>query len=51
MTQFYEKERADYEKSSGREKLTPNSNPQEIASKLPKVNVPDFVSKVKKPKK
>lgn len=49
--EFYTKEKEAFEKSSGQEKITANSKIPESAKNLPKVNVPDFVSKVKKPKK
>jgi hypothetical protein len=48
ISDFYEKEKEEYEKSSGKQKIDPN-NP--VNTKLPNVNVPDFVSKVKSMKK
>lgn len=51
ISEFYTKEKEAFEKSSGQEKITANSKIPESAKNLPKVNVPDFVSKVKKPKK
>lgn len=48
---FYEREKEEYEKSSGREKLTQNSDFKKFDQKIPRVNLPNFVSKVKRPKK
>lgn len=51
INDFYEKEKAEYEKSVGKEQLTADSNMAEVAKKTSKINPPDFVSKVKRPKK
>ena len=51
INQFYENEKREIEKQRGRENLTENSKIPNSAKNLAKVNVPDFVSSVKKPKK
>ena len=51
INDFYVKEREEFEKSMGREKLTADSDMPAMAKKLPKITPPDFVSKVKRPKK
>jgi len=48
ISDFYAKEKEEYEKHSGKKKIDPN-NP--IKENLPNVNVPDFVSKLKSSKK
>lgn len=47
---FYEKEREEIEKSSGREKITASTDVSKIKP-LPQVQVPSFVTSVKRPKK
>jgi hypothetical protein len=50
--QFYEKEKAEYEKSLNKDQITSDTDPSKFINKAnPKVNVPDFVSSVKRPKK
>lgn len=48
---FYDKEREEYEKASGRDTITASTNPQKIITNAPKesqkVNMPSFVSKIK----
>jgi hypothetical protein len=48
---FYDKEREEYERASGRDIITASTNPQKIISNAPKdlqkVNMPSFVSKIK----
>ena len=51
INEFYENEKREIEKQRGRETLTANSKIPNSAKNLAKVNVPDFVSSVKKPKK
>ena len=51
INEFYIKEKEEFEKSLGKEQLTANSNMPEMAKTLPKITPPDFVSKVKRPKK
>lgn len=51
INEFYQKERQEIEKQRGKETLTANSKIPNSARNLPKVNIPDFVSSVKKPKK
>jgi len=48
---FYEREKEEFEKQVSGEKMTADSNMKDIAKKLPKVDVPDFVTKRGKPKK
>lgn len=48
ISDFYEKEREEYDKQSGKSKIDPNAKQQQ---KLPNVNIPDFVSKIKSSKK
>lgn len=52
ISQFYQKEREEFEKSLGKEQVTGNTDPSKFMNSVPsKVNVPDFVSSVKRPKK
>lgn len=51
INEFYVKEKEEFEKSLGKEQLTAKSNMPEMAKNLPKIKPPDFVSKVKRPKK
>ena len=51
INEFYENEKREIEKQRGRETLTANSKIPNSTKNLAKVNVPDFVSSVKKPKK
>lgn len=51
INDFYIKEKEEFDKSLGNEQLTANSNMPEMAKAMPKINPPDFVSKVKRPKK
>jgi hypothetical protein len=51
INEFYENEKREIEKQRGRETLTANSKIPNSAKNLAKVNIPDFVSSVKKPKK
>lgn len=48
ISDFYEKEKEEYDKLSGKQKIDAN-NP--MKQNLPNVNVPDFVSKLKSTKK
>lgn len=52
---FYEKEKKEYEKSvNGREQINANTDLQtlnNIKNQMKKAEIPDFVSKIKKPKK
>jgi hypothetical protein len=51
---FYDKEKEEYEKSSGKDTITSNTNINDIISKAPKqaqkTNAPAFVSKAKSSK-
>lgn len=50
--QFYEKEKAEFDKSLNKDQITSNTDPSKFMnSATRKVNVPDFVSSVKRPKK
>lgn len=51
ISEFYENEKKEIEKQRGKETLTANSKIPPSAKNLPKVNIPEFVSSVKKPKK
>ena len=51
INEFYENEKREIEKQRGRETLTANSKIPNSEKNLAKVNIPDFVSSVKKPKK
>ena len=51
INEFYENEKREIEKQRGRETLTANSKIPNSAKNLAKVNIPDFVSSVKTPKK
>ena len=52
ISQFYQKEKEEFEKSLGKEQVTGNTDPSKFINNFPsKVNVPDFVSSVKRPKK
>lgn len=51
ISEFYEKEKREIEKQTGKETLTANSKIPSSARNLPNVNIPEFVSSVKKPKK
>lgn len=50
INDFYIKEKEEYDKASGQSKIDPN-NPIKNMKELPKVNLPDFVSKIKSVKK
>jgi hypothetical protein len=47
---FYEKEREEIEKSSGKDKITASTDVKSIKP-IPQVQVPNFVTSVKRPKK
>lgn len=51
INDFYIKEKEEYDKSLGKEQITAKSNLPEIAQRTAKITPPDFVSKVKRPKK
>jgi len=50
INDFYTKEKDNYDKATGKNKIDPN-NPINNMKELPKVNLPDFVSKIKSSKK
>lgn len=49
INDFYVKEKEQIEKSMGKETISANTDPEKLKP-LPKVNVPDFVSKIKNAK-
>jgi hypothetical protein len=51
IREFYEKEKEEFEKASGKNTITANSNLGKIKSVAQKVDVPSFVSTIKKSKK
>jgi hypothetical protein len=50
INDFYIKEKENYDKATGKNKIDPN-NPIKNMKDMPKVNLPDFVSKIKSAKK
>ena len=50
INDFYMKEKEEYDNASGKSKIDPN-NPIKNMKDMPKVNLPDFVSKIKSSKK
>lgn len=52
ISQFYQKEKEEFEKSLGNEQVTSNTDLSKFAkNKFSNVTVPDFVTSVKRPKK
>lgn len=51
VNEFYIKEKEDFEKSIGKEQITPTTDFRNTTKNTPKVTFPDFVSKVKRGKK
>lgn len=51
ISSFYKNEKEQYEKAYGKETISENTSLNQIKSINSKMNVPDFVSKVKRPKK
>jgi hypothetical protein len=51
IKEFFDKERDEYEKASGKSTLTANSNMNKFQNSGDKVNIPAYVSKVKSTKK
>jgi len=47
---FYAKEKDEYDKAVGKQKINPN-NPLKNIKDMPKVNLPEYISKIKNNKK
>ena len=50
VDEYYQKEKEEYDKAAGRDKITADTDPSKIKP-IPKVQVPNFITTVKKPKK
>jgi hypothetical protein len=50
ISDFYIKEKAEYDKAVGKQTIDPN-NPLKSIKDMPKVNLPEYVSKIKNTKK
>lgn len=51
INEFYEKEKEEYDKASGREKVTANTDPNTLKSISSRVQIPNYVTSAKRPKK
>lgn len=51
INEFYEKEKEEFDKASGKEKISSNTDIKKIKSISQSVQVPSYVTSAKKPKK
>lgn len=51
INEFYEREKEEYEKSAGKQKVSANTDPNKLKSISKNIQVPSYVTNAKRPKK